>query len=70
MKNLNPSLKKVKQLMEDGVSRSPEAIYAMLSMMGEHAFHDPIDVYWLAHLAGLERDGNLLRKRNDAVGLF
>lgn len=70
MKNLNHSLKKIKKLMEDGVSRSPEAIYAALSMMGEHAFHDPIDIYWLAHLAGLEKDGDLLRKRNEPVGLF
>lgn len=56
MKNLNPSLNRVKKLMEDGLSRSPESIHGILSMMGEHVFNDAIDIYWLAHLAGLERD--------------
>jgi hypothetical protein len=70
MKNLNASLKRVQKLMGDGVSRSPEAIYAALSMMGEHAFHDPIDIYWMAHLAGLEKDGDLLRKKHDTAGSF
>jgi hypothetical protein len=53
---INKSLNQVTGIMKDGVSRSPETIFSMLSMMGSHYFNSPIDIYWLCHLASLERD--------------